>query len=56
MKIMDKIWLLAAMFAFSACSSDETIVGQEEPEKELKEYAIPMARFYVLETLNGLNH
>lgn len=42
MKIMDKIWLLAAMFAFSACSSDETIVGQEEPEKELKEYTVSL--------------
>lgn len=42
MKIMDKIWLLAAMFTFSACGSDETIVGQEEPEKELKEYTVSL--------------
>lgn len=42
MKIVDKIWLLAAMFAFSACGSDETIVGQEEPVKELKEYTVSL--------------
>ena len=42
MKIVDKIWLLAAMFAFSACGSDEIIVGQEEPEKELKEYTVSL--------------
>lgn len=42
MKIMNKIWLLTAMFAFSACGSDETIVDQEEPEKELKEYTVSL--------------
>lgn len=44
MKIVNKIGLLAAMFAFCACGSDETIGGGEEPkvETELKEYTVSL--------------
>lgn len=42
MKIIDKIWLLVAVFAFCACGSEETISGSEEPVKELKEYTVSL--------------
>ena len=42
MKIIDKIWLLVAVFALCACGNEETISGSEEPVKELKEYTVSL--------------